>query len=53
MDANNVAADIFSHTSKTQRENANGIFTSEKLYKLDELENTVKDLTINDAKYYE
>ena len=33
--------------------NANAIFTSEKLYKLNKLLDTIKNLTINDAKYYE
>ena len=51
-DANNVTADTFSHTSNTQRENANTIFTSDKLDKSDELADTLKDLTINDAEYY-
>ena len=53
MDTNNVTKDIFVHTSNTQRENANAIFTSEKLDKLDELVDAVNNLTINDAKYYE
>ena len=52
-DANNVTADTFSHTSNTQRQNANAIFTSEKLDKLDDLADTVEYLTTNDAKYYE
>ena len=51
-DVNNVTSDTFSHTPNTQRENANVIFTSEKLDKLDELEDTLKDFTINNAKYY-
>ena len=37
-DANNVTVVNFSHMSNTQRENANEIFTSEKLDKLDNLE---------------
>ena len=45
--------DTFSHTSNTQRESENTIFTSEKLDKLDELEDSLNDLTINDTKYYE
>ena len=53
MDANNFTADKFIHTSNTQRENANTILTSKKLDKSDELADAVKDLTINDAKYYE
>ena len=52
MDANNVTADTFSNTSNTQREDANAIFTSVKLDKSDELVDTLKDLTINDAEYY-
>ena len=52
-DANNVTADTFFHTYNAQIENANAIFTSEKLDKLDDLEDALKDLTINDAKYYE
>ena len=43
-DANNVTADTFSHTSNTQRENANSIFISEKLDKSDELADTLKAL---------
>ena len=49
MDANNGTADTFSHTSNIQRENAKTIFTSEKL----DLAGALKDLTINDAEYYE
>ena len=41
--------DTFSHTSNTQRENANVIFTSEKLYKSDDLVEAVKKLTINNS----
>ena len=52
-EANNITADTFSHTSITQRENANTIFTSEKLHKSDELTDALKDLTIKDVKYYE
>ena len=37
----------------TQRGNENTIFTSEKLDKSDDLVNAVKNLTINDAIYYE
>ena len=51
MDAINVTADNFSHKSNTQRENLNAIFTIEKLDKLDKLEDMLKDLTINNAKY--
>ena len=52
MDANNVTADTFSHTSNTQRKNKNAIFNSEKLDKLDDLADALKDFTINDAEYY-
>ena len=52
-DANNFTVDTFSHMSNTQRENANEIFTSEKLDKSDELVDAVNNLTINDAIYYE
>ena len=52
-DTNNVTADTYIHTPNTKIENANAIFTSEKLDKLDDLEDALKDLTINDAKYYE
>ena len=53
LDVNNVTADTFSHTSNTQRQNSNTIFTSEKLDKSDDLEDALQYLTINDAKYYE
>ena len=53
MDANNVTSDTFSHTYNAQRENEKMIFTSEKLDKLDGLVDALKDLIINDAKYYE
>ena len=39
--------------SSDQRENANVIFTTEKLDKSDGLVYAIKNLTINDAKYYE
>ena len=52
-DANNITADTFSHTFNTQREDANAIFTSEKLDKSDEMADALKYLTINDTKYYE
>ena len=51
--ANRVTADTFIHAPSEQRENPNEIFTSEKLDKLEELVDAVKNLTINDAKYYE
>ena len=44
-DSNNLTVDTFSHTSNTQIENANEIFTSEKLDKLYKLEDTLKDFT--------
>ena len=50
--ANNITADTFSHVTSAYRENANTIFTSENIYKYDELVNSVKNLTINDTKYY-
>ena len=52
MDANNVTTDTSSHTSNTQIENTNAIMTSEKLEKSNELTETFKYLTINDAEYY-
>ena len=52
-DSQNVTAYTFSHTSNTQRDDSNVILTSKKLDKSDELADAVKDLTINDAKYYE
>ena len=50
-DANTVTADAFSHTSSSQRENVDAVFTIEKLYKSENLVNTINDLTINDAGY--
>ena len=52
MGANNVTADTFSHKSNSQRKNSNVILTSEELDKSDELAETLKYLTINDAEYY-
>ena len=52
-DANNVTADTFCHTPNTQRENANIIFTSENLDKLDELADALKYLIIRGAEFYE
>ena len=52
-DANSVTAETFSHTSNTQIENANVIFTSETLDKSDELVDVGNILTIKDAKYHE
>ena len=45
--------DTFSHTSNTQRENTNAMFTSEKLDKSDELVDAVSNLTIYNFNYYE
>ena len=45
--------DTFSHISNTQRENANVIFTSDKLDKSEDLVDAEKNLTINNTKYYE
>ena len=45
--------DTFSRASSAQIKNASTIFTSEKLDKPDELVDSVKNLTINDAEYYE
>ena len=50
---NNVTEDKFSHTSNTQRENANAIFKSEKLDKSNNLADALNYLTINNYKYYE
>ena len=52
-DSNNITADTFRHASNTQGENKNMIFRSEKLDKSDDLLDAVKNLTINDTKYYE
>ena len=51
-DAHNVTADTFSQTSNTQRENENAILTIEKRDKPNKLAETLKDVQINDAKYY-
>ena len=50
-DANNVTDDTFSHASSSQIENADVIFTSEKLDKSDELLNAINKLTTNEAVY--
>ena len=52
-DANKNTSDTFGHASNTQRENENAIFTSEKLGKSDELVDAVKNLIINNPKYYD
>ena len=48
--SNNTTADTFDYASSAQKDNANAIFTSENLDKLDELVDAFKNLTINDAK---
>ena len=53
MDATNVTAGAFSNASISHRENLNGVLTSDKLKKLDEIVNAINNLTINDARYYE
>ena len=52
-DVNDITGITFSHTSNTQIDHTKTIFTIEKLDKLDKQADTLKDLTINDAKYYE
>ena len=52
MDDNNVTANTFSNISNTQIDNANAIFTSEKLDKLENLTDTLKDFRINDSECY-
>ena len=47
-----TTADIFSHTSNTQRDNANAILKSENQDKLEKLAEMLLDLTINNAEYY-
>ena len=44
--------DNFSHTSNTQRDNANAILTSEKLDKSDKVAETLNYFTINHIEYY-
>ena len=51
-DAHNVTVDTFNYTSNTQRENANAILTSEKVDKPEDLEETLKYLTIDNTEYY-
>ena len=51
-DANNVTADTFRHTPITKIDNTSAMIKNEKLDKLDDLADTLKDLTINDNKYY-
>ena len=45
--------DTFINASNTQIENAIVIFKSDKLDKSEDLVDAVKNLTTNDAKYYE
>ena len=55
-EAHNVTADNFCQTPvtpNTKGENANMIFTSERLNSSDALAETLKILTINDARYCE
>ena len=49
--ANNVTSDAFSHTFSSQKENADTVFTSEKLNKLDKIVNAINNLTINYTLY--
>ena len=49
MDANSINDDTFSHVSSSQRENADAIFTSEKLEKLDKLVDAITNLKRNNA----
>ena len=44
--------DTFSNMPNTQREDANAVFTREKLDKLDKLADGLKYLTINNSVYY-
>ena len=52
MGVNNITVDTFSHTYNTKRENANAIFTIEKVDKSNDLVDTSNHLKINDAEYY-
>ena len=52
VNTNNVTTGTFSNTYITKVENANTILISENLDKLDDLVDAVKNLTINDGKYY-
>ena len=52
-DAKNFTVDKFNHASSSQIENANAVFTSEKLDTLDKIVHTINNLTINNAEYYE
>ena len=53
VNANSAIKDAFSPNSHAQRENANAVFTSDKLDKLGNLLDLVKKLTIKNWKYYE
>ena len=48
-DANNVTTDGFSHAFSSQRENSDATSTSERLYKLNKIVDTINNLTIKDA----
>ena len=48
---NNVTVDAYKHTSNTQRDNTNAIFTDEKIDKSYVLEDMLNDLKINNSKY--
>ena len=50
-DANNVISDALIHASSSPKENADTIFTSDKLDKSDKLVNTLNNLKINDARH--
>ena len=50
-DTTHITTDTISHASNSQRENANTIFTSEKLDKPNKLVDAVKNLTINNDEY--
>ena len=54
LDAHNITMDILCQSpvrNNRQGENANAIITSERINKLDALEEPLKGLTINDAVY--
>ena len=51
-DDHNLTVGTFSQAPNTQRDNTNAILKSEKLDKLYALEETLKDLKINNAGYY-
>ena len=49
--SNSFTADALSRASSSQRENADAIFTSNKLDKSEKLVNAINNFTINDAVY--